>query len=48
MNWTAYPSLMLALLGFSLYSPVYAKVYVLQSINNLDEAEFRSSEGNEF
>ena len=48
MNWTAYPSLMLALLGFSLYSPVYAKAYVLQSINNLDEAEFRSSEGNEF
>ncbi len=48
MNWTAYPSLMLALLGFSLYSPVYAKVYVLQSINNLDAAEFRRSEGNEF
>lgn len=48
MNWTAYPPLMLALLCFSLYLPVYAKDYVLQSINNLDEAEFRSSEGNEF
>jgi len=48
MNRTAYPSLMLALLCFGLYSPAYAKAYVLQSINNLDEAEFRSSEGNEF
>lgn len=48
MNWTAYPPLMLALLCFSLYLPVYAKDYVLQSINNLDKAEFRSSEGNEF
>lgn len=48
MNWTAYLSLMLALLCFGLYSPVYAKAYVLQSMNNVDEAEFRSSEGNEF
>ncbi|MFW2095118.1 hypothetical protein ACG9ZL_02615 [Acinetobacter sp. ULE_I057] len=48
MNWTAYLSLMLALLCFGLYSPVYAKAYVLQSMNNMDEAEFRSSEGNEF
>jgi len=48
MNWTAYLSLMLALLCFGLYSPVYAKAYVLQSMNNVDEAGFRSSEGNEF